>query len=96
MSSSKPGLNPNVGVEEQTRLTPMYKVLLHNDSVNDMVHVVHALNKVFQFSPQQCVSIMLEAHESGVSLCKTEPLEHAELHQEQLQSLSLTATIEPE
>jgi ATP-dependent Clp protease adaptor protein ClpS len=95
-----PLVNPNptttTMVDNRPQLAPMYRVLLHNDDVNDMMHVVSALRQVFGFSPQQCIAIMLEAHNSGVALCKTEPMEHAELHQEQMQALSLTSTIEPE
>lgn len=95
-----PLVNPNPSVhtmvDNHPKLAPMYRILLHNDDVNDMHHVVEALRQVFQFSPQQCVSIMLEAHNSGVALCKTAPLEHAEFYQGQLQALSLIATIEPE
>ena len=91
-----PLVTPGTVVDNRPRLAPLYHVFLHNDDVNDMGHVVLSLRKVFQFSPQQCVSVMLEAHNSGVALCRTEPLEHAELHQEQLQALSLVSTIEPE
>ena len=88
--------DPSTVLDNRPRLAPLYRVLLHNDDMNTMDHVVEALRRVFQFSPQQCIAIMLEAHHSGVALCKTEPMEHAELHQEQLQAFSLTATIEPE
>jgi ATP-dependent Clp protease adaptor protein ClpS len=80
----------------KTRLMPLYKVLLHNDDVNDMMHVTEVLIKVFKFDVPQCISIMLEAHQSGVALCKIEPHEYAELHKDQMNSLGLTATIEPE
>ena len=82
--------------ESKTKLVPQYKVLIHNDDVNTMDHVVMSLVQVFKFEINECIAIMLEAHEEGVALCKIEPLEHAELHSEQLQSLSLVSTIEPE
>ena len=90
----KTGIETNVG--EETKLQPMYKVLLHNDDQNDMAHVVYALNQVFNMQAGDASRIMFEAHNSGVALCKIEPLEHAELHRDQLQSYSLTATIEPD
>ncbi len=83
-------------VERRTDLIPRYKVLLHNDDVNSMDHVVHSLMQVFKFERRQCERIMLEAHHQGVALCVVEPLEQAELHCDQLIALSLTATIEPE
>jgi ATP-dependent Clp protease adaptor protein ClpS len=82
--------------EEHTTLIPLYKVLLHNDDVNTMDHVVAALMRVFKFERERCERIMWEAHTKGTALCTVEPLEQAELHRDQLQSLSLTATIEPE
>jgi ATP-dependent Clp protease adaptor protein ClpS len=85
-----------IETSKETRLTPLHKVLLHNDDVNEMGHVMRALNETFKFEAEKCYEIMMEAHESGVALCKIEPLEVAELHQDQLQSFGLTATIEPE
>ena len=79
-----------------TQLCPQYKVLLHNDDHNDMYFVMACLAQVFSFSAEESFGIMKEAHEKGVALCKVEPKEHAEFHQEQLQSFGLTATIEPE
>jgi ATP-dependent Clp protease adaptor protein ClpS len=82
--------------ETITRLMPLYRVMLHNDDINEMSHVVRALVEVFRFEIQEAVPIMIEAHESGCALCKIEPLETAELHQEQLQAFSLVSTIEPD
>lgn len=89
-------LLPTTVIDTQTRLMPMFRLLLHNDDVNRADHVVHALQEVLKFDHQQCVVIMLEAHNTGIALCTIEPLEHAEFHQEQLQSLSLAVTIEAE
>ena len=54
---------------------PLFKVLLHNDDVNDMEHVVKALMKVFRFNRTRCEQIMEEAHKQGLALCVVEPLE---------------------
>lgn len=91
-----PSPNRTTALDNRPKLAPMYRVLLDNDDVNEMLYVVDCLRRVFQFSPQQCIAIMMEAHNSGVALCKTEPLEHAEFHQNQLQALGLTASIEVE
>jgi len=82
--------------DQQTATIPRYRVLLHNDDVNTMDHVVKVLMKVFKFKQEQCETIMLEAHHNGVALCTIEPLEQAELHRDQLISFSLISTIEPE
>ena len=83
-------------IERETVIMPRYKVLLHNDDVNSMEHVVKALRQVFKFELEECVRIMIEAHQNGLALCTVEPLEQAELHRDQLVSFSLVATIEPE
>lgn len=75
---------------------PLYKVLLHNDDVNTMEHVLVVLIKVFRFNQARAARIMLEAHRTGMALCSVEPFEQAELHRDQLASFSLIATLEPE
>ena len=91
-------MEPKIIIADVTKThhIPLYRILLHNDSVNDMLHVMRALQEVFKLKDQDAARIMLEAHETGVALCSIEPLEKAELRQGQLQSFSLTATIEPE
>lgn len=91
-----PGTRKAPVVERETIIMPLYRVLLHNDDVNSMEHVVKALQQVFKFEEQECVRIMMEAHLNGMALCAVEPLEQAELHRDQLLSFSLVATIEPE
>jgi len=94
--STKPSTKPTAVLEQFTAHIPRYKVLLHNDDVNSMDHVVKALMRVFRFERAFCEQIMLEAHRNGVALCTVEPLEQAELHRDQLASYSLRATIEKE
>ena len=49
--------------------SPKYKVLLHNDPVNSMEYVTIALREVVpQLSEQDAISIMLDAHNTGVGL----------------------------
>jgi ATP-dependent Clp protease adaptor protein ClpS len=83
-------------VETKKTLMPLYRVIIHNDDVNSMDHVIAALQEIFKFEFEACLAIMLEAHKTGCALCKVEPLEPAELHREMLQACSLVATIEPE
>jgi ATP-dependent Clp protease adaptor protein ClpS len=75
---------------------PLYKVLLHNDDINTMDHVIRSLMTVFHFGHEQSEIIMLEAHRNGAAVCMVEPFEKAELHRDQLRSFSLISTIEPE
>jgi ATP-dependent Clp protease adaptor protein ClpS len=74
---------------------PPYVVVLHNDDVNSMDHVVHALLvSVPELDLQQAVDVMLTAHQRGEANVVTCPLERAELYRDRLESHGLTATIE--
>ncbi len=79
------------------KTSPRYKVLLHNDPVNSMEYVVTTLRQVVpQLSEQDAISIMLEAHNTGVGLVIVCDLEPAEFYSETLKSKGLTSTIELE
>ena len=77
--------------------SPKYKVLLHNDPVNSMEFVTIALREVVpQLSEQDAISIMLEAHNTGVGLVIVCDLEPAEFYSESLKSKGITSSIEKE
>ena len=82
------GENNNAAVLEKKTAplknkSPKYKVLLHNDPVNSMEYVTNALREVVpQLSEQDAISIMLEAHNTGVGLvivCDLEPVSYTHL-----------------
>lgn len=74
---------------------PPYRVLLHNDDVNDMGHVVRALlESVPELTRERAAEVMLEAHLQGMAEVIRCPLERAELYRDRLQTFGLTATIE--
>ncbi len=74
---------------------PPYVVVLYNDDVNAMDHVVLALvESVPELDLQRAIEIMLTAHEHGRANVITCPLERAELYRDRLESHGLTATIE--
>ena len=84
-------------VQRVRKLSPKYKVLLHNDPVNTMDYVVDTLRQVVpQLSEQDALSIMLETHNSGVGLVIVCDLEPAEFYSESLKAKGLTSTIEVE
>ena len=93
-------IEPAVG--EETKLSPMHRVLIHNDDVTPMDFVLYVLGEVFHLDHSRAHAVMMEAHTTGVALVVVEPFERAELHVEQSRSLSrprgfpLTFTIEPE
>ena len=86
---------PRPEVRSREELLPPYHVILHDDDVNDMLHVVQSLlRSVPSLTPSQAETIMLEAHLRGLAIVITCPLELAELYRERLESCRLTATIE--
>ena len=79
-----------------TEILPPYQVVLHNDDVNSMEHVVRALvASVPRLGVLRATGIMIEAHTSGRAQVTVCPKELAELYRERLQGYGLTATIEP-
>jgi ATP-dependent Clp protease adaptor protein ClpS len=93
-----PAAPPEVETEERTRslqeTLPPYVVVLHNDDVNSMDHVVRALlHSVPELTLERAAEIMLAAHHHGTADVITCPLERAELYRDRLESHGLTATI---
>jgi ATP-dependent Clp protease adaptor protein ClpS len=88
--------------DSKTQLSPLYRVLIHNDDITPMDFVVRVLIEVFRLDAARSVDVMMEAHTRGVAHVVTEPLEQAEFHVDQTRSLSrarhlpLTFSIEPE
>lgn len=74
---------------------PPWRVLLHNDDVNDMVHVVASIMEITHLEKQRAMLVMLEAHTEGVALLTVAHQELAELYKDQLTSKGLSVTIEP-
>ena len=96
------GENSNSAVLEKNTAalknkSPKYKVLLHNDPVNSMEYVTISLREVVpQLSEQDAISIMLEAHNTGVGLVIVCDLEPAEFYSESLKSKGISSSIEKE
>jgi len=84
-------------VQRVRKVSPKYKVLLHDDPVNTMDYVVETLRQVVpQLSEQDALNIMLETHNNGVGLVIVCDLEPAEFYSETLKAKGLTSTIELE
>lgn len=102
MAVSSPQLETSEATSSETRLAPLYRVLIHNDDVTPMDFVVRVLSEIFRLDRARSVDVMFEAHHRGVAHVVTEPLERAEFHVDQARSLSrarkypLTFTIERE
>lgn len=70
-----------------------WSVILWNDDVHSMDHVVIALVRTIELSIEQAIEVMYEAHENGKAVAWTGAKETAELYRDGLQSYGLTATI---
>ncbi|MCE9562950.1 MAG: ATP-dependent Clp protease adaptor ClpS [Planctomycetes bacterium] len=86
MASPIPDVMPDTENETRTRRQPPYAVILHNDDVNSMDFVVSVLRKIFGYSVEKCVELMLEAHEKGRAAVWIGALEVAELKADQIRS----------
>ncbi len=75
---------------------PQWKVLLHNDDINEIGYVVEAIVELTCLNPLQALLQTLEADRSGLALILSTHRERAELLQEQFTSKRLTVTIEPD
>jgi len=95
MTMSADSTTKTTPTRPRTRRLPPWRVLLHNDDVNDMPYVVEAIVTLTTLNRHAAVQCMLEAHKRGLALMVTTHREHAELISEQFRSKRLTVTIEP-
>ncbi len=79
----------------QSRPLPPYKVLLHNDDVNEINYVLRTVMELTHLSRHDAKQRVLEAHYKGIALLLVTHKERAELYVEQFASKKLTATLEP-
>jgi ATP-dependent Clp protease adaptor protein ClpS len=98
MTSPPVTKEPPPFTEQRTKsleeLLPPVTVVLHNDDVNSMDHVVHALLvSVPEVDVERAAEIMLVAHNHGQANVISCPLERAELYRDRLESHGLTVTI---
>ena len=94
ISPQMPVADPIEQERTGTELVRRATVVLHNDDVNSMDDVVHALlASVPELSVERAVEVMLTAHSHGQADVITCPLERAELYRDRLASHHLTATI---
>lgn len=74
---------------------PPWRVLLHNDDVNDQLYVIESITKLTPLGLMEAATRTLEAHITGVSLLLVTHQERAELYRDQFRSKGLLVTIEP-
>ena len=64
--------------DQQTKLEPLYRVLIHNDDVTPMDFVTHILVTIFFLGYPNAVEVMLYAHRNGMSVVQILPQAEAE------------------
>ncbi len=84
----KPAIKP--------RRLPPFKLILHNDDVNEMDIVVRTIVELTPLQMTDAIQKMLEAHSSGCALLLVTHRERAELYVEQFASCKITTSIEPD
>ena len=78
------------------RKLPGFRVLLHNDDINEMGYVVRTIVMLAHLDPSSAFQVMMAAHNGGVALVLVTHKERAELFREQFASRGLKVTIEPD
>ena len=81
--------------KQPPKMLPQWKVLLHNDDVNTLDHVVKSIVELTHMTEQDATVRTKEANNTGVALILVTHKERAELYRDQFQSKSLTVSIEP-
>ena len=90
---STPTRKPN---PTKPRPLPQWKVLVHNDDVNTCEQVVRSFMDILRMEVTMALVKTTEVDRSGAAVVCVTHREHAELIQGQLQSKSLTVSIEPD
>jgi len=76
------------------RQLPPWKVMLHNDDVNEIGDVVNIIYQLTPLTKEEAIERVLETHNTGASLLLVTHQERAELYVEQFTSYKLTVTAE--
>lgn len=75
---------------------PQYRVILHDDDLNEMTFVIQALVRYTPLTPSRATLVMLHAQHNGTALVTITHRERAELYQSLLEGRGLTVSIEPD
>lgn len=86
---------PSPEVDVLDDVTKPWQVMVLNDPVNLMSFVTLILRRIFGYSEEKAVELMLKVHYEGSAVVWTGEREKAELYVQQLQSHQLYAVMEP-
>ncbi|CAL5442180.1 unnamed protein product [Camellia sinensis] len=91
-----PGRDSEFDLRKSRKMSPPYRVLLHNDNYNKREYVVQVLMKVIPgMTVDNAVNIMQEAHINGMSVVIICAQVDAEDHCMQLRGNGLLSSVEP-
>ncbi|XP_057766906.1 ATP-dependent Clp protease adapter protein CLPS1, chloroplastic [Salvia miltiorrhiza] len=96
IEKTTPGRESEFDLRKSRKMSPPYRVLLHNDNYNKREYVVQVLMKVIPgMTLDNAVNIMQEAHHNGLSVVIICAQADAEEHCMQLRGNGLLSSIEP-
>jgi len=64
--------------EQEVKLPPLFRVVLHNDDYTTMEFVVQVLESIFLMHPAEAYRVMMQVHRDGRGECGVYPHEIAE------------------
>jgi ATP-dependent Clp protease adapter protein ClpS len=82
----------DLGIE--TDKNKVYKLILWNDHVNNMLDIVIALFEICKLKNQDAIDVMMEAHEKGKAVAKTGSKDEISAMKIALNDRNIEATIE--
>ncbi|KAF5179457.1 Atp-dependent clp protease adapter protein clps [Thalictrum thalictroides] len=96
IEKTTPGRESEFDVRKSRKMSPPYRVMLHNDNYNKREYVVQVLMKVIPgMTVDNAVNIMQEAHINGLAVVIICAQADAEEHCTQLRGNGLLSSIEP-
>ena len=69
-------------------------LVLHNDDINDMLHVTLALYEICGLNNEDALRVMMEAHEKGKSVAKSGSFDSMNTMKSALNKRGIEATVE--
>ncbi|CAL1392801.1 unnamed protein product [Linum trigynum] len=96
IEKTTPGRDSEFDLRKSRKMSPPYRVMLHNDNFNKREYVVQVLMKVIPgMTVDNAVNIMQEAHINGLAVVIICAQADAEDHCTQLRGNGLLSSIEP-
>ncbi|KAM7270159.1 hypothetical protein ACFE04_029373 [Oxalis oulophora] len=96
IEKTTPGRESEFDLRKSRKISPPYRVMLHNDNLNKREYVVQVLMKVIPgMTLDNAVNIMQEAHHNGLAVVIICAQADAEEHCTQLRGNGLLSSIEP-